>query len=1465
MDIQDDGLLSPEQLFDHFLYTESTFEESLNQFQRIKNELCLNDVENHKFFSELKKHFTSWRVTSFLEILQLRARVKEFSSSVKLCKDTNIFVIGAGPCGLRFAIDAALCGASVVVVEKRGSFTRNNVLHLWPYLIHDLRALGAKKLYGKFCAGSLDHISIRRLQLILIKICLVLGVQVHCNTGYVEYLEPANSRGWRVITEPVIPSIDEVDFDVLVGADGKRNSIKGFQRKEFRAKLAIGITANFVNFNTEDEAKIEEISGVAALFNQKFFADLKIETDIDLENIVYYKDDTHYFVMTAKKASLLKKGVLIKDSSDVISLLSYNNVDKEQLKVFVREASEFACGLPHDQLATNPDTGEEDVAIFDFTSMYSAEHAAKIYSKHGHSLIVGLVGDGLMEPFWPLGTGCARGFLSCMDLMWMVRRQREGVSSEDILKERMALYQLLHQTSNENMQKKHSTYTIDPKSRYKIIPSYTESVDHLIHTDTENIVQNEQIIEKDKIKKRKLAGETTETIHKNWKRNTYARTRKPKNAINDLFVKDSPTTNGSTEPSQHDLLKWCQEQLAPLFHGLILTDLQDCWKDGVALCGLVYLCAPNKIDLAVVRTNSPVKNVNLALGVMLNEFGIQPLAADDILHGVDVLAVMQCVIELRKLYEELQAELPNLRRDTPEHKTVKMDVDPTPDDAPAAPIAGAFKKRISQRKVRKKTESKFIAQVDTELAGEKKEASVTSKGNQNCYTCNARVMLLERVSVEGYVFHRQCFRCNKCRVQLKITTYTLVNDKADRGTFYCKKHFNEIVNKPASPAKPTAPPTRPDTSSESEKQRPHSMMERTTVTTRVVHRPKTPVIKEESAAPAARFDDPALRIHSEKTPQLPIPAPTPRTKSPVRAAVTVSHTTDKHKVQLTSPRLDKRRSPISPNNDSDSTPCNSPTPAKPLRASQKGKAPAPPSIQKTPSFDHCPQEHMPLPVKNARVISDLDTSNVTTRKKSKKQSSPNLRKKDKVKHIYTSSSPKPKRSFFKKTKTPKSYNKDSGSSVGINSCEDDFSMTDDTSTASNITSTSSSMSRGALVSKSAIDLTVFPPTTPPPTTPPPTTSIASGVKGRPVNSAVHGARITSRPPPTGLNARNVQVMFPQASNDKPAIPRFGQHNRVGSMDDMDKYLKNKQRDLGEETPMSVKDRIAMYKDKDEQSKESPTKRKLTVNTRLSKSIEQETKRLNTQRPISRVDADSKAPRKVLRKKSVRARMSGSKQEKRRLEKAQQIQRDKSMLEEQMYEFEMRGATIERKLRDDPNNNTLLGQFLELVNVKNELMRKENELLICEKYLQLLDEQEQLDRDLRYSLSLNRVKSKAELEEEERMILKKFDVVNKRDCLLMQLDEDKRREQEEDDQIEAMLSSKGMMRNTLGIAPMTSIYSLTAVLQNTSNSDDEVDGSYEDELTMLEEASPSLTDQTAKLNLSDDDSFFSFKKLKSIFS
>lgn len=77
-----------------------------------------------------------------------------------------MLIIGAGPCGLRAAIEAQLLGAKVVVVEKRDRISRNNVLHLWPFVIQDLRSLGAKKFFGKFCAGSIDHIS-KQLYLLL--------------------------------------------------------------------------------------------------------------------------------------------------------------------------------------------------------------------------------------------------------------------------------------------------------------------------------------------------------------------------------------------------------------------------------------------------------------------------------------------------------------------------------------------------------------------------------------------------------------------------------------------------------------------------------------------------------------------------------------------------------------------------------------------------------------------------------------------------------------------------------------------------------------------------------------------------------------------------------------------------------------------------------------------------------------------------------------------------------------------------------------------------------------------------------------------------------------------------------------------------------------------------------------------------------------------------------------------------
>ncbi|XP_050361310.1 F-actin-monooxygenase Mical isoform X6 [Nymphalis io] len=461
------------EMFDHFC-SAGTMKQILALHREICNTLNLKPNRLPDFYPKLKaKLSSSWKAQALFKKFDTRANHKVYSKG-RACTQTKVLIIGAGPCGLRAAIECQLLGAKVVVVEKRDRMSRNNVLHLWPFVIHDLRALGAKKFFGKFCAGSIDHICIRQLQCILLKVSLLLGVEFHEGVGFEELLEPtvtenSETLGWRARVSPIDHPVAQYEFDVLIGADGKRNTLQGFKRKEFRGKLAMAITANFINRHTEQEASVPEISGVAFIFNQKFFKDLYEETGIDLENIVYYKDDTHYFVMTAKKHSLLDKGVLLNDFAEVSRLLSVENVDRMALMRYAQEAARFSTDgrLPLRDFALNH-YGEPDVALFDFTSMYAAENASMVYDRHGRRLLCQLVGDSLLEPFWPTGSGCARGFLSALDSAWAVRSwgQTPNPHPLEVIAERESIYRLLAQTTPENLHRDFGAYTLDPGTRY---------------------------------------------------------------------------------------------------------------------------------------------------------------------------------------------------------------------------------------------------------------------------------------------------------------------------------------------------------------------------------------------------------------------------------------------------------------------------------------------------------------------------------------------------------------------------------------------------------------------------------------------------------------------------------------------------------------------------------------------------------------------------------------------------------------------------------------------------------------------------------------------------------------------------------------------------------------------------------------------------------------------------------------
>uniref|UniRef100_A0A8C6FL97 F-actin monooxygenase n=1 Tax=Moschus moschiferus TaxID=68415 RepID=A0A8C6FL97_MOSMO len=794
------------QIFENFVQA-STCKGTLQAFNILTRHLDLDPLDHRNFYSKLKSKVTTWKAKALWYKLDKRGSHKEYKRG-RSCMNTKCLIIGGGPCGLRTAIELAYLGAKVVVVEKRDTFSRNNVLHLWPFTIHDLRGLGAKKFYGKFCAGSIDHISIRQLQLILFKVALILGVEIHVNVEFVKVLEPPEDQenqkiGWRAEFLPADHSLSEFEFDVIIGADGRRNTLEGFRRKEFRGKLAIAITANFINRNSTAEAKVEEISGVAFIFNQKFFQDLKEETGIDLENIVYYKDCTHYFVMTAKKQSLLDKGVIINDCIDTEMLLCADNVSQDRLLSYAREAADFATNyqLPSLDFAMNH-YGQPDVAMFDFTSMYASENAALVRERQSHQLLVALVGDSLLEPFWPMGTGCARGFLAAFDTAWMVKSWDQGTSPLELLAERESLYRLLPQTTPENINKNFEQYTLDPGTRYPNLNSNCvrpHQVKHLYITKELHQYPLERL------------GSVRRSVG--------------------LSRRES-----DIRPSK--LLTWCQQQTEGYQH-VNVTDLTTSWQSGLALCAIIHRFRPDLINFDSLNEDDAVENNQLAFDVAEREFGIPPVTTGKEMASAQEPDKLSMVMYLSKFYElfrgaplrpvdswrknyEGNADLGLAKSSIPHHylnltfprkRTPRVDSRTEENDMNKRRRKGfnnldepstfssqslgsnqeGIKEGGNQNKV-KSMASQLLAKFEESSRNPsilrqesvRKTFPLNVGGSDICYFCKKRVYIMERLSAEGHFFHRECFRCSICATTLRLAAYAF---DADEGKFFCKPHF----------------------------------------------------------------------------------------------------------------------------------------------------------------------------------------------------------------------------------------------------------------------------------------------------------------------------------------------------------------------------------------------------------------------------------------------------------------------------------------------------------------------------------------------------------------------------------------------------------------------------------------------------------------------------------------------------
>lgn len=441
--------------------------ERSKQLREEKNpQLCgeNNDVD---FPFKLLENSSGGKGTWVLEQFKKRFKNTIDHWKVEPKRKVQVVIIGMGPVGLRTAIAARMCGHKVKIVEKRKKFERINRLHLWDFVKIDLIKLNAKnyRCDGNDFSSKTDytHIGINEIQMILLKSALFLGVEPIFERTFNEAKDNPNG-GWELELQKSDGSKEHIDAEVLIIANGSRSKDAQYvdEPVDVEFRTATGVIANFkVTDNVNNKKDELRQFSFAKQFYQEKFKNIYDVTGVDLENIVYYKGThNHYFIMTVTMKSLIDKEIYDVNKERVPNY--QGNLKKLTLDVVklmgLHESEQFFC----DEFAC---------MTFDFSTQTRCPTTVKFHNKinNKETAMACLVGDALMEPFWPEGLGCIRGFLSGFDAVSNINTWLESgaeAAKDNASNSYKQLKLLCAQSRDSIVKTKEEEYKIDPRTRY---------------------------------------------------------------------------------------------------------------------------------------------------------------------------------------------------------------------------------------------------------------------------------------------------------------------------------------------------------------------------------------------------------------------------------------------------------------------------------------------------------------------------------------------------------------------------------------------------------------------------------------------------------------------------------------------------------------------------------------------------------------------------------------------------------------------------------------------------------------------------------------------------------------------------------------------------------------------------------------------------------------------------------------
>ncbi|XP_008278148.1 MICAL-like protein 1 isoform X2 [Stegastes partitus] len=214
------------------------------------------------------------------------------------------------------------------------------------------------------------------------------------------------------------------------------------------------------------------------------------------------------------------------------------------------------------------------------------------------------------------------------------------------------------------------------------------------------------------------------------------------------------------------LQEWCRIQCEN-YNDVEIRDMSASFRDGLAFCAIIHRYRPDLIDFGSLSKENVYENNRLAFEVAEAQLGIPALLDPEDMVSMKVPDRLSIITYVSQYYNffnnKSQANPPCLKR-----------------------LSSAGQNEPAQKRPPTPLEDKVVETEPAQTGAEAFTAARRSTISSTCAACQKHVHLVQRFLVDGKLYHRNCFRCTECRSTLFPGSYKLGSDS---GALVCTHHI----------------------------------------------------------------------------------------------------------------------------------------------------------------------------------------------------------------------------------------------------------------------------------------------------------------------------------------------------------------------------------------------------------------------------------------------------------------------------------------------------------------------------------------------------------------------------------------------------------------------------------------------------------------------------------------------------